>query len=168
MTSASEMFASKTSFHGYATPHVLTELGADIGAIRAEDHGADQFDMGLGQPQVDFCIRTRDAGLLDIRRANTGRSLFGSGNPVMPAILKAHPHRVALARLGRVEVHPMIGGPDKGGTSPEGPHTHVLPKLMRAGRTHSTNGPTPEGRVSCVGFYPKSRVMGPHFRHARC
>ncbi|MEQ8899376.1 MAG: hypothetical protein RID23_20045 [Roseovarius sp.] len=139
---------------------VLTELGPDAGAIRTEDREAVLFDMGLAQPQVDFCIRTADKALLQVLRAHAGRSLFEADNPAMPAILKAHPHRVALTRLGRVEVYQMIGGPDTGGTSPEGPHTHVLPKLLRAGRTHSANTPIPEGWVPCAGFHPKSPVMG--------
>jgi len=138
---------------------VLTELGVDADAIRQQDQGAILFDMGLAQPQVDFCIRTSDPALLDVLRANTGRSLFEQDNPAMGAILKAHPHRVALTRIGRVEVYQMIGGPDTGGTSPEGPHTHVLPKLLRAERTHSANTPIPEGWVPCAGFHPKSPVM---------
>lgn len=138
----------------------LTELGADDVALRDEDRGAFLFDMGLAQPQVDFCIRTSDPALLEILRENEGRSLMEQGNPAMGAILKAHPHRVALTRLGRVEVYQMIGGPDTGGTSPEGPHTHVLPKLLRAGRTHSANTPIPEGWVPCAGFHPESPVSG--------
>lgn len=139
---------------------VLTELGADDGAIREDDNGAFLFDMGLAQPQVDFCIRTADPELLAVLRENTGKSLFDHGNPAMGAILKAHPHRVALTRLGRVEVYQMIGGPDTGGTSPEGPHTHVLPKLLRANRTHSANTPIPEGWIPCCGFHPNNPVMG--------
>lgn len=139
---------------------VLTELGQDNAAIRAGDHNGVLFDMGLNQPQVDFCIRTADPDLLKILRAQEGRSLFDMENPAMGAILKAHPHRVALTRLGRVEVYQMIGGPDTGGKSPEGPHTHVLPKLLRANRTHSANTPIPEGWVPCCGFHPKSPVMG--------
>lgn len=137
----------------------LTELGPDTGAIREGDRNAILFDMGLAQPQVDFCIRTADAGLIDLLRGQEGRSLFDHGNPAMAAILKAHPHRVALTRIGRVEVYQMIGGPDTCGTSPEGPHTHVLPKLLRAGRTHSANTPIPEGWVPCGAFHPKSPVM---------
>ncbi|MEM8575637.1 MAG: hypothetical protein AAGF48_13490 [Pseudomonadota bacterium] len=138
----------------------LTELGSDDEALRAEDRGAILFDMGLGQPQVDFCIRTSDPGLLDILRANEGRSLFEPNDPAMGAILRAHPHRVALTQLGRVEVFQKIGGPDTGGVSPEGPHTHVLPKLLGAGRTHSANVPIPEGWVPCGSFHPPSPVFG--------
>jgi hypothetical protein len=139
---------------------VLTELGRDEGAIRDQDKGDILFDMGLGQFQVDFCIRTGDKALLETLRENVGRSLFEHGNPAMTAILAAHPHRVALTRLGRVEVFQMIGGPDTGGKSPEGPHTHVLPKLLRAGRTHSANTPIPDGYTPCCGLHPENPVIG--------
>lgn len=140
---------------------VLTELGPDGGALRDEDRGAVLFDMGLDQPQVDFCIRTRDPDLLAVLRAAAGRPVLGPGNPAMGAILKAHPHRVALTALGRVEVFQKIGGPDTGGVSPAGPHTHVLPHLLRAGRTHSANIALPEGLVPCAVFYPENPMAGP-------
>lgn len=139
---------------------VLTEIGPDEGAIREEDRAAILFDMGLGQPQLDFCIRTSDAALLDVLRAQEGRSLLEQGNPAMGAILKAHPHRVALTRLGRVEVYQMIGGPDTGGKSPEGPHTHVLPQFLRVKRTHAASTPIPAGWTPCCNLHPKSPVSG--------
>lgn len=139
---------------------VLTALGPDHHALRKQDRGAELFDMGLAQYQVDFCIRTADPELLELLKAQAGRSLFEADNPAMGAILKAHPHRVALTRVGRVEVYQMIGGPDTGGTSPEGPHTHVLPKLLRAERTHSANTPIPEGWVPCCGVHPENPVIG--------
>ncbi|GGO53751.1 hypothetical protein SAMN05444398_102224 [Roseovarius pacificus] len=145
---------------GMTRRDVLTELGPDNAALRPQDRDAVLFDMGLAQPQVDFCIRTDDADLLTVLRAHAGQSLFAPDNPAMGAILRAHPHRVALTRLGRVEVYQMIGGPDTGGASPEGPHTHVLPKLLRAERTHSANTPIPEGWVPCAGFHPNSPVLG--------
>ncbi|MEL6574981.1 MAG: hypothetical protein AAFQ81_03740 [Pseudomonadota bacterium] len=140
---------------------VLTELGPDTEAIRAEDRGAILFDMGLGQSNVDFCIRTDDAELAALLRAQAGRSLLEHGNPAMGAILKAHPHRVALSAIGRCEVYQMIGGPDTGGVSPQGPHTHVLPKLMAAGRSHSANVPVPEGLMPCANLHPGNPTMSP-------
>ncbi|MEM7208688.1 MAG: hypothetical protein AAF434_12755 [Pseudomonadota bacterium] len=137
---------------------VLTELGPDDAALRVEDEGGVLFDMGLGQAQVDFCIRTMDSTLIEALRAVEGRSLFEAGNPAMGAILSAHPHRVALTRLGRVEVFQKIGGEDTDGRSPEGPHTHVLPKLMRTGRTHSANAPIPAGLTPCGYIHPASPV----------
>ncbi|MEO0567790.1 MAG: hypothetical protein AAF066_08665 [Pseudomonadota bacterium] len=138
----------------------LTELGPDTGAIREEDQSSVLFDMGLGQQQLDFCIRTDDPELLGTLRAQEGRSLFDLDNPAMGAILHAHPHRVALTRLGRVEVYQMIGGADTGGKSPEGPHTHVLPRLLRVKRTHAASTPIPDGWTPCCGFHPKSPMMG--------
>lgn len=139
---------------------VLTALGPDEDTLRDEDRGAWLFDMGLGQFQADFCIRTADPDLLEVLNEHAGRSLFEQGNPAMGAILKAHPHRVVLTRIGRVEVYQMIGGPDTGGKSPEGPHTHVLPKLLKAERTHSANTPIPEGWVPCCGVHPENPVIG--------
>lgn len=140
---------------------VLAELGPDAEALRKQDRDAILFDMGLSQIQVDFCIRTSDQGLIEVLRAHAGRSLFESDNPVMGHILSAHPHRVALTGLGRVEVYQKIGGPETGGRSPEGPHTHVLPKLLKAGRTHSANVPIPDGLVPCASLHPGNPVIGP-------
>jgi hypothetical protein len=139
---------------------VLTELGPDDDAIRGIDHTGILFDMGLSLPQCDFCIRTSDPKLLTVLRANLGRSLFEHDNAAMPAILSAHPHRVALTHIGRVEVFQKIGGPDTGGVSPPGPHTHLLPKLLRTGRTHSANTPIPEGLMPLGSLHPGNPVIG--------
>ncbi|MCW5712669.1 hypothetical protein [Shinella sp.] len=58
--------------------------------------------------------------MLVILRANAGRSLFDPGNPASDAMRRAYPHRVALTRIGRIEVFQKIGGPDTGGVSPDG------------------------------------------------
>ena len=132
---------------------VLTEIGPDDHAIRGIDRTGILFDMGLGLAQCDFCIRTSDPKLLGELRANLGRSLFEAGNNATAAILSTHPHRVALTALGRVEVYQKIGGPDTGGVSPPGPHTHLLPKLLASGRH-----PDP-GRPLAAGL-PASRQSG--------
>ena len=67
-------------------------------------------------------------------------------------ILAANPHRVFISRLGRIEVYQPI--PPPSGKSPEGPHTHVLPKLLKSGRTHPATEPVPEGLVPCAHLYP--------------
>ncbi|MEM6550394.1 MAG: hypothetical protein AAF713_22105 [Pseudomonadota bacterium] len=140
---------------------VLTELGPDEGAIRPADRGAILFDMGLGQRNIDFCVRTPDADLIACLRGAAGLPLSESGNPAMGAILAGHPHRVALSAIGRCEVFQKIGGPDTGGKSPPGPHTHVLPKLMAARRTHSANTPVPDGWMPGMSLHPGSPVMTP-------
>lgn len=129
---------------------VLTELGPDNGAIRPEDREAVLFDMGLSARNVDFCIRTADPALLEVLRGAEGRSLFETDNPAMPAILQANPHRIAFSKLGRAEVYQGIGREK----TPEGPHTHVLPKFLKTGRTHSANVPVPPGYLPCLSLYP--------------
>lgn len=135
---------------------VLTELGPDAQALRAEDCSGILFDMGLGTLQADICIRTADPALIALLRAQAGRSLFEPGNPAMPAIVAAGPHRVFLARIGRCEVYQPI--PPAGGRSPAGPHTHVLPQLLRSGRTHAATEPVPEGFVPCAHLVPAHPV----------
>lgn len=130
----------------------LTELGPDRDALRPQDRDAVLFDLGLGALQVDCCIRTGDAGLIAGLRAHAGRSLFEHGNPAMGLILQHGPHRVFVTRAGRAEVYQPI--PPPGGKAPEGPHTHVLPKLLAHGRTHAATEPIPKSFVSCAHLYP--------------
>ncbi len=127
---------------------VLTELGPDAQALREQDRGAILFDLGLDTAQVDCCIRTSNAELIEGLRGYAGRSLFEAGNPAMGLILRHSPHRVFVTRAGRAEVYQAI--PAHGGVSPEGPHTHVLPKLLAHRRTHAATEPIPAGWVSCA------------------
>jgi hypothetical protein len=131
---------------------VLTEIGPDTEALRPQDRAAVLFDLGLGALQVDCCIRTADRALIEGLRAHVGRSLFEPGNPAMGLILNRSPHRVFMTRGGRAEVHQAI--PHPGGKAPEGPHTHVLPKLLAHNRTHAATEPIPRGLVSCAHLYP--------------
>ena len=131
---------------------VLTELGPDAEALRAQDRDAMRFDLGLGAAQADCCVRTANAELIEGLRAQAGRSLFEPGNPAMGLILRHSPHRVFVTRAGRAEVYQGI--PAAGGKAPEGPHTHVLPKLLAHKRTHAATEPIPRGFVSCAHLYP--------------
>ena len=131
---------------------VLTELGADAQALRAEDRDSILFDLGLGALQADFCVRIDDADIAGDLRRHAGRPVFEPGNPAMGIILQANPHRVFVSKLGRIEVYQPI--PPPSGKSPDGPHTHVLPKLLRHRRTHAATEPIPPGFVPCGHFYP--------------
>jgi hypothetical protein len=124
----------------------VTELGPDRDAIRLADRTAVLFDLGLGQTNVDFCVRTDDAGLIAALRAHEG----GPVGPLMGALIDASPTRVALSALGRIEVYQHIDRE----RSPDGPHSHVLPPLLKSGRTHSANIPVPEGWLPCLALYP--------------
>lgn len=128
----------------------VTELGPDRHAIRKRDRDAILFDMGLGARNVDFCVRTTDQALIDLLRRHLGQSLLAPGSRVMAAIVEASPHRIAISRLGRIEVYQAIGRVK----TPDGPHTHVLPKFLKSRRTHSANIPIPAGYLPCLSIYP--------------
>lgn len=130
----------------------VTELGPDREAAREEDRDAILFDLGLGALAIDACVRTSDPEAIDCLRAGVGKPIFDHASPIGPRLVAMSPHRVFLARIGRIEVYAPI--PPEGGTSPEGPHTHVLPKLLKSGRTHAATTPIPAGYVPCASLHP--------------
>lgn len=134
----------------------LTEIGPDEAPLAERDRGAILFDLGLDVLQADFCVRVAERGVAADLRKCVGRNVLDPANPAMGIILGANPHRVFVSRLGRVEVFQPI--PAAGGKSPDGPHTHVLPKLLQHRRTHSATEPVPDGYVPCAHFYPKHPI----------
>ncbi|WP_119168923.1 DUF6925 family protein [Algihabitans albus] len=133
---------------------MLTPLGPDQEAIRAGDRAALLFDMGLGARNIDFCVRSADPDLVRLLERHAGESLLTPGHPAAAAILEASPHRIARSALGRLEVYQAIGRL----RTPEGPHTHLLPKFLRSGRTHSANIPVPPGWLPALMLHPASAV----------
>ena len=132
--------------------NVLTEIGPDREALLNRDRSAILFDLGLGTLQIDACIRVNDADVAAALRSRTGQFVFAADSDAMRIILAANPHRVFISRLGRAEVFQSI--PPPGGKSPDGPHTHVLPKLLAHGRTHAATEPLPEGWIPCAHLFP--------------
>ncbi len=139
---------------------VITELGPDRDAIRPADRGAILFDLGLGSEYCDFHVRASDPQHIARLREGVGMSVFDPRHKLFDDIPHMSPHRVFVSRLGRVEVYQRIGAPD--GVTPDGPHTHVLPKLLRCNRTHSANIPLPAGSIPCVTLYPANPVRDDH------
>jgi hypothetical protein len=138
-----------SAMHQRAT---VTELGPDAGALRERDRAAILFDLGLAAPQIDACVRVVDPAIAAELRKACGRSIFDSDSPAMGILLAASPARVFVSKVGRIEVDQPIPPPD--GKSPEGPHTHLLPRLLRSGQTHAATEPIPPGWVPCAHFYP--------------
>ncbi|GJD67695.1 DUF6925 family protein [Methylobacterium gnaphalii] len=131
---------------------VVTELGPDKDAARPEDRDAILFDLGLDLLAVDACVRSAEAEVIACLRAGTGKPVFDHGSPIGPRLVEMSPHRVFIGRAGRVEVFQPI--PPSDGKSPDGPHTHVMPKLLKLGRTHAATTPIPEGFVPFAGIHP--------------
>jgi hypothetical protein len=135
---------------------VLTELDVDRDALQPEHRGSTLFDLGLGALQADLCVRLDDPDMVTRLRRCCGRPVFDPANPAMGMLLEVNPHRVFISRIGRIEVYQPI--PPASGKSPDGPHTHVLPKLLKSGRTHAATEPIPEGWIPCAHFYPSHPV----------
>ncbi len=131
---------------------VLTELGPDRDALREEDRCAVLFDLGLDLPHVTACVRTTDTETLAALRDGAGRSLIADKNPLLRQLAGLSPHRVFISRIGRIEVYQPIPAP--GGTSPTGPHTHLLTGNLRRGREAPAPTPWPAGFSACVMLHP--------------
>jgi hypothetical protein len=137
---------------------VLTPLGPDRDALRDEDRDALRFDLGLGTFQCDVCVRVADAAAARVLERAAGRSVLDDG--LLRELPAMQPQRVFESRLARVEVYGAI--PPPGGTTPQGPHTHILPDLLRAGRTHAANMPLPEGWVPALELFPPAALSDAH------
>ena len=133
---------------------VVCELGPDPGALGGGDREGVLFDLGVGAPNVDVCVRIREPGLIALLRRHAGGSIFGDAEPAMAAIKAQSPTRVFLSRAGRIEVYQPIGSLADNRPTPEGPHTHLLPDLLASGRTHSANAPVPAGFTPTLNLYP--------------
>ena len=127
--------------------------GAGRDRITAID--ARTFDVGIGAPHIDMLVRfVPDA--VDAARvlsAAVGRPLFEPDNPAGPTIGRASPSRILLSPIARLEVHQPI--PPPGGRSPEGPHTHLLPKYLAQHIAHRPDSPLPPGLYCGLSLYPR-------------
>lgn len=138
----------------------ITELGTDEAALQAEARDAVLFDLGMGAPHCDVCVRVEDSAMLRALRAAKGRPLKQSG--LLGELAAMSPTRVFISRLGRLEVRTPIPKPD--GKTLDGPHTHVLPDLLRHRRTHAATVPIPFGMVPSAEMFPPSAIHDAHGR----
>jgi len=133
-------------------PQGLTELGPDTRAVRPADAAQVLFDLGLGLGHVRACVRSADAELLEVLRANAGGDVLAAHSPVMAAIKRHSPHRVFESRVARIEVFQPIPSPARGERTPDGPHTHLLPALI--GRPDPALVELPANARAALFVYP--------------
>ena len=137
---------------------VVTELGPDIDAVRLENRDATLFDLGLGGAQAEICVRSRDPETIALLRSACGQPLLTQGT-VLRQLPARSPHRVFRSRLGRIEVYQPI--PPPGGRSPDGPHTHVLPRLLANELDNAATVPVPSGWLAGMTLYPAHPLLRP-------
>lgn len=135
---------------------VVTELGPDGDAVRAQDRDAILFDLGLGGTQAEVCVRSHDPETIDLLRSACGQPLLAQ-LPILRQLPAKSPHRVFCSRLGRIEVYQPIPAPD--GKSPEGPHTHVLPRLLANDLDNAATVPVPKGWLAGMSLYPAHPLL---------
>jgi hypothetical protein len=130
----------------------LTFTEADPGALRPEDSHDLFVDLAIGHAAATFCVRTADADLAKRLRAIEGAAWPDALASVGHALVIASPHRIVTTPLGRIEVYAAI--PSDAGASPEGPHTHLLPPLLRTGRELPTPIALPPDLAPAAAFHP--------------
>jgi uncharacterized protein DUF6925 len=135
---------------------VVTELGPDSLAVRPQDRDATLFDLGLGGEQAEICVRSADPEALELLRSACGQPLLQNG-ALMQRLPALSPHRVFCCGMGRVEVYQPIPAPE--GKSPEGPHTHVLPRLLAHSRLSAATVPVPEGWLAGMTLFPAHPLL---------
>ncbi len=135
--------------------NAITELGPDRDALHKVDREAILFDMGVAAANIDFCVRTDDLSLITLLREAEGQSYLKLASTVWNAVIQTSPPRVVISNLGRFEVYQPIGVTK----TPEGPHTHLLPKLLASHRTHSANIPIPSHLTPSLTIHPPNPLV---------
>jgi hypothetical protein len=132
----------------------LAELGPDTAAVQPCHRGELLFDLGFGLGHLRACVRTANASLLRVLRTHAGEDLLAPGSAALAALRSSSPHRVFLSARARIEVYQPIPSRGRGERTPDGPHTHVLPALLRA--ADPIQAALPAGARAVLSIHPGS------------
>lgn len=132
-------------------PRALTPMGPDPAPLLDRDATGLRYDLGLGRRTARFVVRC-DARLAPRLQAAVGtpwpEHLVHLGGPLGAA----SPVRILETPCLRVEIDAQIPPPD--GTSPQGPHTHLLPDHVAQGLDLPPTVPLPAGYVATALLAP--------------
>ncbi|NHB78560.1 DUF1289 domain-containing protein [Rhodobacter calidifons] len=131
---------------------VVADLGPDAAAIAPQDRDHRLYDLGLGRKEARFCVRVAPGPAARALAAAVGQPLAAALPQLGPALLAESPARVVESALGRIEVTTPI--PPPGGTSPAGPHTHLLPDHLASGRAMPAGMDLPRAYLPGAIFHP--------------
>ncbi|MEM7294715.1 MAG: hypothetical protein AAF420_15145 [Pseudomonadota bacterium] len=127
-------------------------LGKDAQAIVESERDAQLYDLGVPVSNMRFCVRTATPQLITALDAAAGTSILDASHALWRALLQASPTRVVISELARIEIYQPIVEDE----TPFGPHTHLLPDLIAARRTHSANVPIPDDHSPLLEIYPRA------------
>ena len=130
----------------------VTITDADPEALHPKDRRGLLADLAVGHAASAFCVRTGDADLTKRLREIEGAPWPDALVAIGPALVAASPHRIITTALGRIEVYAPI--PADGGASPDGPHTHLLPALLRTARELPPGLVLPPDLAPAAAFHP--------------
>ena len=126
----------------------VTAESADPGALRPEHGKAVLVDLAVGHSAAAFCVRTADPELIAALRAVEGCTWQEALDRVGHLLVAASPDRVVTGPLGRIEVYNPI--PKEWHVSPDGCHTHLLPRLLETGRETAGGDELPSELVAAA------------------
>ena len=138
-----------------AARSILTELGTDYDALAKDSCDLPLFDLGLGMPNVDYCVRSADPQVISALRKHCGETVVAAAHPLQTILINASPTRVVMSPLARIEVYQTINR-DR---TPCGSHTHLLPDLLARRRSHAANLPLPAGALPLMTLHPENPVF---------
>ena len=129
----------------------VADLGPDTDAL-VQERNANLYDLGLGRKEGRFCVRLGEGAAREALNGSKGL-MFPQALPMIAGPLVAEsPTRVVESALGRIEVQGQIPPPDA--KSPHGPHTHLLPDHLEAGRALPVGMDLPRAYLPGAIFYP--------------
>ena len=136
----------------FKNPIVLTEIGNDIHSLRKTELNFLNFDLGAGLACSKFLVRTNDISLIKVLRNYAGQNILIEGHPALEKIIDRSPTRVMISNKARIEVFQKISRIK----TPRGPHTHLLPVLIKNHRKNQLK--FPENKIlNQLTLYPKQK-----------
>lgn len=132
--------------------HAVSDLGKDHSAILSENREEHLFDLGLNRKEARFCVRCSPGRAFGLLTETAGSSMAAALPQIGPTLVQDSPVRVVESALGRIEVSAPIPAP--AGTSPAGPHTHLLPDHLATGRAMPAGMDLPRAYLPGAIFYP--------------
>lgn len=140
----------------------LSELGVDADALQEDHRCGILFDLGAGSAAFRFCVRLFEPAQIAFARRFLGKRVVDGHCDLFQRLLLWSPHRVVISPIARIEVYQAIASRD--GKTPLGPHTHLIPHLLRPALARSSYMPVPRDYVIGLTAYPAHPVRDEHGR----